>query len=71
MGKLISGNEHLNYWVCGLVFVILYTVVLWVLTYVSTAVGGVVALLGFALYILIMPYVSGRMVDYISDKWMD
>jgi hypothetical protein len=71
MGKLIASNEHINYWVCGLIFVILYTVVLGVLSFVSTAVGMVAALVGLALYILVMPYVSGRLVDYISDKWMD
>lgn len=71
MGKLIKGNEHLNYWVCGLVFVILYSVVLWLLSYLSVAGGTAAAWIGLALYILLMPYISGRLVDYISDQWMD
>lgn len=70
MGKLLN-NEHLNYWVCGLIFVIVYPIVLWLLNMLVGLAGGVAAILGVVLYIVVMPYLSGRLVDWISDKWMD
>ncbi len=65
MGKLVK-NKDLNYWLCGFIFAIFYGVVLWVLDAVAF-----LPILGILIYIIIMPYVTGRLVDYVSDRWMD
>ncbi|MFC2154505.1 hypothetical protein ACFLRC_03370 [Candidatus Altiarchaeota archaeon] len=70
MGQLIK-NKTLNYWVCGLIFVILFPLVLGAIQVVTAIAGALAGILGFIVYIIIMPYVVGRFVDYISDKWMD
>ncbi len=66
MGQLVK-NKSLNYWICGLIFAIIYSIVL----YVVTAFLGAFAAFGLIIYIIVMPYITGRLVDYISDKWMD
>ena len=70
MGQLIK-NKHLNYWVCGLIFVIVFSVVLGLINWITGAIGTMAGILGLLAYIVIMPYVSGYLVDYVSDKWMD
>ena len=70
MGQLIK-NKHLNSWVCGLIFVIVFSIVLGLISWVTGAIGAMAGILGLAAYIVIMPYVSGYLVDYVSDKWMD
>ncbi|GEM_PF-2903114 len=71
MGLLIKKNVHLNYWVCGLIFVILFFVVINVIDRVTDEIGYNAWVLGIVVYMLVMPYVSGRLVDYMSDRWMD
>ncbi len=70
MGHLVK-NKHLNYWLCGLVFVIVFSIVLGAINWITEAVGAVAGILGFIAYIAIMPYVTGYLVDYVSDRWMD
>jgi len=70
MGKLVK-NENLNYWLCGLIFVAVFFIVLGAIGWITTVIGAVAGILGTIAYIIIMPYVAGRLVDYVSDKWMD
>jgi len=71
MGRLLK-NETLNYWVCGIIFSIIFAIVGAITTFVIGAAELIVgAILGVILYIIVMPYITGRLVDYISDKWMD
>jgi Mn2+/Fe2+ NRAMP family transporter len=65
MGQLLK-NKTLNYWVCGLIFTIVFGIV-------TAIVAMFTDLLIFSglLYLIVMPYVSGRLVDFVSDKWMD
>jgi len=65
MGRLVK-NEDLNYWLCGLIFAILYAIVTWMLSTVAF-----LPIVGLLIYLIIMPYVTGRLVDYVSDRWMD
>lgn len=65
MGQLIK-NKHLNYWVCGFIFVIIFPIVIGLVNLVK-----IMPLLGWLAYLIVMPYVAGRLVDYVSDKWMD
>jgi len=65
MGKLVK-NENLNYWLCGLIFTIVFGIAVSIVNIVR-----VVPLLGWLIYLIIMPYVAGRLVDYVSDRWMD
>jgi len=65
MGKLVK-NENLNYWLCGLIFTIVFGVVVNIVGLIQA-----VPLLGWLIYLIIMPYIAGRLVDYVSDKWMD
>jgi len=71
MGRLVK-NEHLNYWLCGLIFSIMFAIVFIVVTVligmVGLMAGGLIALIA---YVVIMPYITGWLVDYVSDKWMD
>ena len=66
MGKLVK-NKNLNYWICGLIFSIIYGLI----GAVVSTVGKFAAVIGIFLYIIIMPYITGRLADYVSDKWMD
>jgi len=59
-------NENLNYWLCGLIFTFIFGIAVSIVNIVR-----VVPLLGWLIYIIIMPYVAGRLVDYVSDRWMD
>lgn len=70
MGHLVK-NKHLNYWFCGLIFVIVFLIVLGAINLITGALGAVAGILGLIAYIAIMPYVTGYLVDYVSDKWMD
>ena len=71
MGRLLK-NETLNYWVCGMIFSIIFAIVSVITTFVIGAAELIVgAILGVVLYIIVMPYITGRLVDYVSDKWMD
>ncbi|MCK4314113.1 hypothetical protein E3J49_01995 [Candidatus Bathyarchaeota archaeon] len=71
MGRLLK-NETLNYWVCGIVFSIIFAIIGAITTFAMNAVELVVgAILGFILYIIVMPYITGRLVDFVSDRWMD
>lgn len=71
MGRLLK-NETLNYWVCGIIFSIIFAIVSVITTFVIGAAELIVgAILGVILYIIVMPYITGRLVDYVSDKWMD
>jgi len=71
MGRLLK-NETLNYWVCGIVFSIIFAIIGAITTFAMGAVELVVgAILGFILYIIVMPYITGRLVDFVSDRWMD
>jgi len=65
MGYLVK-NKDLNYWLCGLVFVIVFSVVIGILNFITA-----VPILGWLVYIIVMPYIAGRLVDYVSDRWMD
>jgi fructose-specific phosphotransferase system IIC component len=31
----------------------------------------IIPFLGWIIYIIVMPYVAGRLVDWVSDSWMD
>lgn len=71
MGRLLK-NETLNYWVCGIVFSIIFAIIGAITTFAMNAVELVIgAILGFILYIIVMPYITGRLVDFVSDRWMD
>jgi len=70
MGKLVK-NENLNYWLCGLIFVVVFLIVLGAIELITGVIGAVAGILGLIAYIIIMPYVAGRLVDYVSDRWMD
>jgi hypothetical protein len=65
MGQLLK-NKWLNYWVCGLIFVIISAVVGIVINAISA-----IPFVGWILYIIIMPFVMGYLVDWVSDRWMD
>jgi len=65
MGRLVK-NKNLNYWLCGLIFVIIFPIAISI-----AGVVRVIPLLGWLAYLAVMPYVTGRLVDYVSDKWMD
>jgi len=65
MGKLV-GNENLNYWLCGLIFAIIFGIVTWIISVVT-----MIPVLGGVIYFIVMPYIAGRLVDFVSDKWMD
>lgn len=65
MGKLV-GNENLNYWLCGFIFAIIFGIVTWIISVVAT-----IPVLGGVIYFIVMPYIAGRLVDFVSDKWMD
>jgi len=71
MGRLVK-NQALNYWLCGLIFSIIFAIIGAVTSFVIDMAEVVLgAILVFILYIIVMPYITGRLVDYISDKWMD
>ncbi len=70
MGKLVK-NENLNYWLCGLIFVVVFSIVLGAIGWITGIIGTVAGILGTIAYLAIMPYVAGRLVDYVSDRWMD
>jgi len=71
MGRLLK-NETLNYWVCGIIFSIIFAIISAITTFTIGAAELIVgAILGFILYVIVMPYITGRLVDYVSDKWMD
>lgn len=65
MGQLVS-NKFLNYWIVGFVFSIIFAIVTFAVGFLN-----VVPFLGWVIYIIVMPYIAGRLVDYFSDKWMD
>jgi len=65
MGQLLK-NRWLNYWVCGLIFVLISAVVGIVINAISA-----IPFVGWILYIIIMPFVMGYLVDWVSDRWMD
>lgn len=65
MGQLLK-NKWLNYWVCGLIFVLISAVVGIVINAISA-----IPFVGWILYIIIMPFVMGYLVDWVSDRWMD
>ena len=65
MGKLV-GNENLNYWLCGLIFAIIFGIATWIVGCIK-----ILPVLGWIIYIIVMPYIAGRLVDFVSDKWMD
>jgi len=71
MGRLLK-NKTLNYWVCGIIFSIIFAIIGAITTFaIDTAEFIVGAVLAFILYIIIMPYITGRLVDFVSDRWMD
>jgi len=72
MGQLLK-NKWLNYWVCGLIFVLISAVVGMVINWVTTALTSIpfVGWIGWVVYIIIMPFVMGYIVDWVSDRWMD
>jgi len=65
MAQLLK-NKWLNYWVCGLIFVIISAVV-------GIGINAIVVIpyIGWVLYIIVMPFVMGYLVDWVSDRWMD
>lgn len=65
MGSLVK-NKNLNYWLCGLVF----TILAWL---AGAAVGmlSYIPYIGIIIWVILMPWVTGWLVDYVSDKWMD
>ena len=65
MGSLVK-NKNLNYWLCGLVF----TILAW-LAGVAVGVLGIIPYIGIIIWVILMPWVTGWLVDYVSDKWMD
>ncbi|MCD6263416.1 hypothetical protein CW700_03345 [Candidatus Bathyarchaeota archaeon] len=65
MGRLVE-NEGLNYWLCGLIFTIVFGIATMAISIVR-----VIPMLGWIVYLAVMPYVAGRLVDFVSDRWMD
>ena len=65
--KQLVKNKTLNYWLCGLIFSLVFGAVDWLLSLI----GEVWSFFGAVVYLLVMPYVAGRLADYVSDKWMD
>jgi hypothetical protein len=65
MAQLLK-NKWLNYWVCGLIFVIISAVV-----GIGINAIAVIPYIGWVLYIIVMPFVMGYLVDWVSDRWMD
>jgi len=71
MGRLLE-NENLNHWVYGIIFSTIFAVVNAITTFVIDAASLIVgATLGIILYIIVMPYITCRLVYYVSDKLMD
>ncbi|MFB0543358.1 MAG: hypothetical protein ACETVR_01125 [Candidatus Bathyarchaeia archaeon] len=65
MGRLVE-NETLNYWLCGFIFAIIFGIATLIVGFVE-----IIPVLGWVIYLIVMPYVAGRLVDFISDRWMD
>ena len=65
MGKLVR-NKNLNYWLCGLIFAMIFGIVTWILSVIT-----IIPALGWIIYFIVMQYIAGRLVDFVSDKWMD
>jgi len=71
MGRLVK-NQTLNYWLCGLIFSIIFAIIGFITSFAMDMAEAILgAILVFILYIIVMPYITGRLVDYVSDKWMD
>jgi divalent metal cation (Fe/Co/Zn/Cd) transporter len=65
MAQIVQ-NKWLNYWICGLIFVLISAVA-------GIVINAILALpiIGWVIYIIIMPLVMGYLVDWVSDRWMD
>jgi hypothetical protein len=65
MAQIVQ-NKWLNYWICGLIFVLISAVV-------GIVINAILALpiIGWVIYIIVMPLVMGYLVDWVSDRWMD
>jgi len=64
-------REYLMYWVCGLIFTVIIGILTWLLSLVIiTPIAYFVPILGIALYLIIVPYVTGRLIVEVPD-WLD
>ena len=65
MAQIVQ-NKWLNYWICGLIFVLISAVA-------GIVINAILALpiIGWVVYIIVMPLVMGYLVDWVSDRWMD
>jgi len=65
MGRLLK-NKWLNYWVCGVIFALISMAASFLIELI-----GSIPLIGWIIYIILMPLVMGYLVDWVSDRWMD
>ena len=66
MGKMVR-NKHLNYWIVGLLFTIVYPFIInGILLITSIS----ISIIGLILYAIFMPYLTGRIIKRVYERWL-
>ena len=65
MSRMVK-NKHLNYWIVGLLFTIVYP---FIIGFMFLLTDSSVSYLGWGIYLIVMPYLTGRLIKRVSTTW--
>lgn len=66
MGQMVK-NKHLNYWIVGLLFTIVYP---FIIGFMLLLTDSSVSFVGWMIYLIVMPYITGRIIKRVSERWL-
>lgn len=60
-------NKHVNYWIVGLLFTIVYPFIIGGMLLITNI---SISIIGWGIYVIFMPYLTGRIIKRVYERWL-